>query len=489
MKLAEFRTYAEFGSEELEELRALWPSVEPQLQPIVDDFYERILSHESTAGIVRDPKQLTRLMKTLKGWLKELLCDTRDEHYAERRQRIGRAHVQVGVDHATMFMAMSAMQAQLERVAVEVREEPCAALRAIRKATMLDLALMTDSYHRIRQSQSVTEARSLLVAHLPSAALLLNQEGVVESATPASKWLTDGTEGAHYTEMLPDALIQASQLTRYLDESSTNRTDIHLPSVSVELDGEVRHLSLTLVPFENPDPGALIYIEDHTSAVEAERRARRKEHLAGIGTLSATIAHELRNPLAGISGALQVIVAGYSPDDRRKPILDKVLSEVRALNQMVTDLLTYAKPHEAQTENGVDLLVKCTGIVEGARREFPDVEFEICGEGTASIDPDMLRHIVLNLVLNACHATGGTGKVRIHIESDVVTVCDDGPGLPPDVAKRMFEPFFTTKLKGTGLGLPISAKLARTMGGALRLRNESPLGGACFELQLFKTPR
>jgi signal transduction histidine kinase len=302
--------------------------------------------------------------------------------------------------------------------------------------------------------------------------------------------------------MLPKALIEASQLIRYLDEAALSRTDIHLPSVSVDLAGETRHLSLTLVPFESPAPGALIYIEDHpfespapgaliyiedhTSAVEAERRARHKEHLAGIGTLSATIAHELRNPLAGISGALQVIVAEYSSDDRRKPILDKVLSEIRALNQMVTDLLTYARPREAQTENGVDLEALCRAICDGAKREFPGITFEICGETSASIDPDMFRHIVLNLVLNSCQATAGTGNVGIHIEPDVVTVSDDGPGLPVDVEKRMFEPFFTTKLKGTGLGLPISAKLARTMGGALRLAGNSPLGGACFELHLFK---
>lgn len=490
MNLVEYRSYTNFDESDELLLRAIWPLVEPRAVEIIDGFYDRVLAHESTRSIVSDPEQVARLKRTLVVWLEELLTGPWDEVYATRRARIGGVHVHVGVDHGTMFMAMTAMQSDLCDLARRSGAPP-GAEDAIRKVTLLDLCLMTSSYHESIEDQRVRDARALLVSHLPAVALLVDAAGIVLGATPAAEWLLNRQleSGKHYSDLLPIDILERTQIAAYITRALESGHDVRVPGIEIQARGSTHHVSMTLVPFDQPEPGVLVYIEDHTQAVDAERHAQQQAHLARIGTLSATIAHELRNPLAGISGALQVIAGGLDEGDRRAPVLAKVLAQVRALNQMVTDLLTYARPHESQVEDGIDLVALVEGVFDSVRADFPDHNMEVEGSGVASIDPNMVRQVLLNLVYNACQALDSEGLVHISVSPHELIVCDDGPGLPPDVASRIFEPFFTTKLKGTGLGLPISAKLARAMGGELEVLDESRFGGACFSLSLGRSPR
>jgi len=486
MDLLEFSSYAEFGADDQRRLIVLWPHVEPHLDDICRDFYDRVLAHPTTSQVIRDDATVARLMITLKRWLQELLNGPWDDAYVLRRQRIGRVHVEVGVDHASMFMAMSAMQARVSDIAIEALDEPQPALAAIRKVTNLDLGLMTSAYHSLQQERRLRDVQAVLVAHLPAIALLVDASGHIQSATPAAEWLCRRPidVGQHYTDVLATELVQAAELERYIERALATGNDIRLPRVDARHAGQARNLSLTLVPFEIPERGVLLYIEDHTHAVDAERRMQQQEHLAQVGTMSATIAHELRNPLAGISGALQVIAAGLPESDRRAPVLGKVLDQVRALNRMVTDLLAYSRPDASRVETGIDLIALVHDVAEDLRADHPAVRVQIEGEGIVSVDPNMVRQVLLNLCINAAQAMGGNGLIHVYVDAHAIRVCDAGPGIPEHARARAFEPFFTTKLKGTGLGLPISQKIARAMGGDLILLDGGPLGGACFEFQL-----
>lgn len=490
MNLDEFRSYAEFGADEQALLRAAWPLVEPETPALVEDFYERILGHESTRSIISDPDQVTRLKRTLVVWMRELFNGPWDAAYVKRRRRIGLVHVDVGVDHAVMFMAMSALQERLIALVEQGMDSAAATARAIRKVTVLDLGLMTGTYHETLKEQMVRDARALLVAHLPAVALLVNADGVVQSSTTAASWLfdVDSRPDSRYHDVLPRELVEGASLPRYIDRALATGNDVKLPRVDAVIRGEPHNLSITIVPFERPEPGAIIYLENHTVAVEAERRLQQAEHLAAIGTMSATIAHELRNPLAGISGALQVIAASLDASDRKREVIGKILEQVRALNRMVTDLLAFARPDKLQKEDGIDLAALCRSVIDNVEEDYPDVAFEVSGEAQAAVDPAMVRQVLLNLGLNACQALNGKGRVAFDVHGEHITVCDSGPGLPEDVKRRIFEPFFTTKLKGTGLGLPISLKVARAMGGDLQLVPAGELGGACFRLWLRRPP-
>lgn len=485
MNVKEYHSFVGCGPEDAAALRDFWPHVAPEAQHIVDGFYERVTQHPSTRDIMTDPAQVERLKRTLKVWLKELFNGPWDAEYVKRRQRIGQVHVRVGVSHMVMFMAMTAMQEDLKVIARAAYEAPETVVDAIRKSTMLDLALMTDTFHAIESTQRVRDARMLMIAHLPTAALLLDANGNVASSTSAASWLFAQHESphTHFTACLPPVLLEKANLTTHIQTAMTTRERRKIGRIEVDISGEPRHLSMTLVPLEVPDAGLIIYLQDHTTAVEADRRAQHAEHLAQIGTLTTTLAHEIRNPLAGISGALQIIRRKVSEDERTADVIDRVLKQVRGLNNLATDLLAYARPTRLRTENGIDLAKLCQEVADGLLVNHPDIDIDVSGTAHARVDPELVTQILVNLGINACEAMGKTGTLTFDVSDNAICVCDSGPGVPDSVLDRMFEPFFTTKIKGTGLGLSVSAKLARAMGGTLTY-SSTEQEGSCFRLTL-----
>lgn len=483
----EFCAYIDFDAErDGALLRALWPHVEPRRDAIVDDFYRRIFDHAITRSVFESDEVVARLIKTLRVWLEELLNGPWDDAYVARRSRIGHVHVRVGVGHVTMFMAMSAMRQRLTECVDPLPEGVRGAtVLAVERVTSLDLALMTERYHSLIRERRERDLRALLVTHMPAAVLLVDPEGRVQASTPASLDVvaTREPEGKRLHEVFSAELLEKSNVQHFVERALATGHEVSLPRVDVEQGEERRLLSLTIIPIDEPDPGAIVHIEDHTLAVESERQLRRQEHLAQLGTMSATIAHELRNPLAGIGGALQVISRGLPADDRRAPIMKKIIEQVGSLNRLVTDLLAFARPDASRVQHGVDLADVGRTVVEAVAADHPEVAFEVRGSAILTSDPDLVHHVLMNLVLNACQALRGSGRIVVEAFDEGVRVSDDGPGLSPDVRARMFEPFYTTKLKGTGLGLPISLKIARVLDATLIYRDEGPLPGATFELR------
>ena len=483
MNLKEFKAYVRFGDDDAACLRSLWPYVEPHLDAICDDFYDRAMAESSTVEVLHDPVQVARLMRTLKVWIHELLNGPWDEDYAARRRRIGEVHVRVGVRHNAMFTAMSVMREWLIRAAFE-SPDPACCVQAISKVTNLDLALMTSTYHEVRSSQALRDVQALIVAHMPAMVILIAEDGTALAATPsvAFRFSHDVVEGRPVNEILPPPLVEAIGLDERLQRAFASGLGVTLPRLDLEVDGTLSHFAVTLVPIRRDVPVALLHIDDHTIAVRNEALLRRQESLATLGSLSATIAHELRNPLAGISGALQVIAGGMEADNRFRPIIAKVLDQIRSLNRLVSDLLAFARPREASISQGVNLRSLAEDVVTLAAVDFPDVQFTVDGEGDVAADIDMMRQILHNLVNNACEALDRKGQILVQVSSEGFRFEDSGPGIPAEVQARLFQPFFTTKLKGTGLGLATSAKLAEAMNAHLRLVESHRLGGAAFQL-------
>jgi signal transduction histidine kinase len=215
------------------------------------------------------------------------------------------------------------------------------------------------------------------------------------------------------------------------------------------------------------------------------------ERLATVGRLAAGVAHEVGNPLSGILGYLSVLRT-RARDASVRELLDPIEAEVQRIDRIVRGLLDLGRPpHGApQPVELGKLAATCVQLVT-ATPELKDVTVEVAipNAVVARADPGPLSQVMLNLLLNAAQAMGGSGKVRISATSADGTVRldveDAGPGLSPEVAARMFEPFFTTRAaeKGTGLGLAVSLHLAHSMGGQLRGENR-PGGGARFTLEL-----
>jgi signal transduction histidine kinase len=216
----------------------------------------------------------------------------------------------------------------------------------------------------------------------------------------------------------------------------------------------------------------------HIRQVEREavqERLTEAEHLAQIGQLAASLAHEIKNPLAGISGAIQVIRDSMKAADSHRPILDEILRQVSRLDGTVKDLLVYARPKPPRFRK-----VKLHELIVGALtvlREQPEmqrVRFEYVNSQKLppiEADENQLEQLLTNLLLNAAQAASDDGLVRLittaRPDGVRLTVEDRGHGMNEEVRRRALEPFFTTKAKGTGLGLSICRKIAETHGGKI----------------------
>lgn len=207
-----------------------------------------------------------------------------------------------------------------------------------------------------------------------------------------------------------------------------------------------------------------------------QERLTRAEHLAQIGQLAASLAHEIKNPLAGISGAIQVIREGIAPDDPRRPILAEVLRQIDRLDGTVKDLLEYARPRPPRFKS-CDLHRVVDRVLTVLRAE-PElrrvaVRFENSSAPPIMADESQIEQLVMNLVLNAVQASADGSSVIVAIASQPeaveLAVIDQGHGMDPVVARRAVEPFFTTKAKGTGLGLPICQKIVEMHAGTLSI--------------------
>lgn len=212
-------------------------------------------------------------------------------------------------------------------------------------------------------------------------------------------------------------------------------------------------------------------------------RLARTEHLAEIGQLAASLAHELKNPLAGISGAVQVIRDDLSTDDPHRPVLDEVLRQINRLDNTVKDLLAYARPKAPViVPCRIDLVLERTTALLRREPAFKRVRLEVTCQRDIDLaaDEHQLEQVLVNLLLNAAQASEPGGCVRLTVANDgdeaLISVEDEGSGMEPETLRRALEPFFTTKARGTGLGLSICRRIISAHGGALDIHSQPGAG-------------
>ena len=225
-------------------------------------------------------------------------------------------------------------------------------------------------------------------------------------------------------------------------------------------------------------------------AIWSTRRAARfqiqqveTERLAQLGLLSATLAHEIRNPLGAIKGFAQLAREHATPRQERP--LNAIVRESLRLEALVNALLLYGRPQMpvVRSTSWEALTADLTAHAHEAIGERP-IGFSCDSRiSNLSTDPDLLKQALLNLIRNSIEAipegSAGTVSLRAAPERDgtlLISVEDDGPGLPELVRAKLFAPFVTTKASGTGLGLPISKKLVESLGGSLRMAPREPHG-------------
>jgi PAS domain S-box-containing protein len=256
-------------------------------------------------------------------------------------------------------------------------------------------------------------------------------------------------------------------------------------------DGSFYWVDTTIVPFLDGHGKPRQYLSirsDITARKQAEAQLREQAALSHLGQIAAVVAHEVRNPLAGLRATLQVFERRFT-EPRDRQVFAAMIARIDSLNEKVEDLLLSARPKPPRPQT-VDVGALSREVATAASAATgnagPPIAIVADAAVSAYADLDMLRAALLNLAINACQAAVGA-PVEIQIGADHgvcrIAVCDRGPGIPPDVRDRMFEPFFTTRPGGTGLGLAIVKRLVEIQDGAVRLQDR-PGGGTIAELTI-----
>jgi signal transduction histidine kinase len=227
-----------------------------------------------------------------------------------------------------------------------------------------------------------------------------------------------------------------------------------------------------------------------------QEQMARADRLATIGEMAAAMAHEIRNPLTGISGVLSVLSRGFPNDDPRRDIVRQTHALIDRLNKSVENILNYSRPSLPQLQAvTIDEIVEPTlAFVQGEAKKarVQMVKAVDAQLPMLNVDPQQIQQVLMNLVLNAIQATAAGGQVRLRgraSESDsgqkqvCIEVEDSGKGMSPEEAAKAFLPFFSTKPQGTGLGLAIAKQIVEQHHGRISLRS-APGGGTCVAVEL-----
>jgi two-component system, LuxR family, sensor kinase FixL len=318
--------------------------------------------------------------------------------------------------------------------------------------------------------------------------IVIDHTGRVESFNPAAERLfgypRSEVLGRNVSMLMPSPYREEHDgyMNRYLTTG-----DARIIGIGREVTGRRRngttfplHLSVSEVTLDGERKFTGI-LHDLTSRVRLEEQLRESAALAKVGEMAAVIAHEVKNPLAAIRGAIQVIGGRLPADSGDAVVLADIVKRIDALDGLIKDLLLFARPPQPRRAS-VDVVPLVSMTADLLRQDPSLKDLEIDVEGSAPpvlADAEMLKIVFQNLLVNGAHAMHGRGRIGVAVEP-VDGVCqiaftDAGPGIAPEIRDKVFTAFFTTKSRGSGLGLATAKRFVEAHHGEILV--ECPQGG------------
>ncbi len=349
-----------------------------------------------------------------------------------------------------------------------------------------------------RERELRTDLRHVLT-NLGSGLVISDRHGVIQRANPAAARILGVSEEALTGQTVADAFDEGRrEFARAVVQVLAGGETVARREILLTLpDGRRLPAGISVHPVRDDagNPAGAVAIFQDLSEVNALReRMRENDRLAAIGELSASIAHEIRNPLGSIRGSAELLAAELKVGGQEQRLLALILKESERVNRIVSDFLAYARlrPTVRQLSELKPFLEEFAFQVRMHQqgREGLRIVAEIQPDDLLVLmDPEQMQQVLLNLSLNACEAMGGRGTLTLSATlDDDNTVCrlvvaDTGPGIAPEVRDTLFRPFVTTKTGGTGLGLPVVQRIVQAHGGVIQV-GAGPDGGAEFRIDL-----
>ena len=236
--------------------------------------------------------------------------------------------------------------------------------------------------------------------------------------------------------------------------------------------------------------GVILLFRDLTNLLNFRKQMERMERLATLGEVSAGIAHEIRNPLAGIKTSAQVLEESFSPNDFRAQLVSRIVKEIDRSNELLKKFFKFAKPSRPQQEFiDIEKVIEGVHLLLVSRMKKRKIQFksEYMPElPKVFVDESQLEQVIVNLMLNAMDSIENAGEIHVktnltkigsEIENShekemvLVQIIDTGTGIKDEIIEKIFNPFFTTKSEGVGMGLAISSRLVEENGGRLEVKS------------------
>jgi PAS domain S-box-containing protein len=362
-----------------------------------------------------------------------------------------------------------------------------------RAGILHDLSARVALEHQLRASEARWRA---VVQSAVDGIVVIDAHGSIEAFNPAAEQLFGYSEhellGRNVNVLMPSPYHEEHDgyLARYVETGEAKVIGTGREVTGRRRDGTAfpLHLAVGEVTVEGERKFTGI-LHDLTGRVQLEEQLREQAALARIGEMAAVIAHEVKNPLAGIRGVMQVLAGRAAHDSRDAAVLTDIIKRIDALDGLMKDLLLFARlPHPRRTL--VDLLPLVT-MTANLIRQDPSLQgLDIHVEGTTSpllADAEMLKIVFHNLLVNSAHAMQGRGRIDIALATTgttcEITVTDSGPGIPSEIRDKVFTAFFTTKSRGSGLGLATARRLVDAHHGDIRIECP-PDGGTIVRVVL-----
>lgn len=329
--------------------------------------------------------------------------------------------------------------------------------------------------------QEIQELNKSIVSHMPSGLVTFNERGQIlqDNLSANNIFLGRALKDTNIFELLPELRKEVGDFKQDLQWASGPE--------------EKKLLQVSVSSVHSPVLNGDLYIaqiEDFTHIRKLEYSVRQNEKMAAVGGLAAGIAHEIRNPLASISGSVELLSQTTASDDDRK-LMRIILKEIDRLNGLITEFLDYSSPEKPPTDP-VDLVSLVKETIEGLglnKQLRVDIKIQMDLPERAVIlgRRDKLKQAFLNITLNAFQAmekvesANFSAQIQLDQNRWKVTLKDTGCGMSETTLRRMFEPFHTTKSKGTGLGLAVTHKILEGHGAQIFVESEQGKG-TCFTL-------
>ncbi|MEW6379531.1 MAG: ATP-binding protein [bacterium] len=349
-----------------------------------------------------------------------------------------------------------------------------------------DIAQLQTFNENILQSMS----SGLIVSDLTGWVALMNRAAIriLDLPRPASG---KGAGQFHWNQ-----LFRPLQIEKYYQSMDKGGKNFLRLESRIKRKGQETFLGLTISILRNPQgeaKGLITNFQDLTEYKKMEEQVKQAEVLATIGQMSASIAHELRNPMASIRGSVQFLHDELELDEENRHLMEIILKESNRLNRIITDFLLYARPQPPNPQNCslADIVQETVTLIQksGEKNDRIQIVTDIAASmADVEADPGQIKQVFWNLATNACQAMpdGGTFTIRVREAEQgfcLIEFADTGIGISPEGIKQLFTPFYTTKDRGMGLGLSIAYRIVEEHHGKIEVIS-APGEGSNFRVFL-----